>query len=178
MKKLLSVLVLSAMFLLPMNAKAAEILFKTDCEKSCPSGNGKCTANCWVDVTGNVGSLTEADLKMEYSAGLKITSMKEGNNWVLSSNGDSVKLLATNGGVSDANFRLMTFTIELESAATDCSVVAKPTNAEYKSQGTTITDEQPPKTGAALPIAIVAVGAVAAGGIYLVTRKNKNLYKI
>ena len=42
----------------------------------------------------------------------------------------------------------------------------------------TITTTTETKTGASLPIAIVAIGVVGATVIYATTKKNKKLYKI
>ena len=80
-------------------------------------------------------------------------------------------------GIKDSNFTLMTFNLELESAAVNCTLNLKNPSIGQETK-VTITTTTETKTGASLPIAIVAIGVVGATVIYATTKKNKKLYKI
>lgn len=176
MKKLLSILVLSVIVMAPLGVKAARI--DGNCEKSCPTGDGKCTSVCTLKVKDNTSALTEFKGELEFGKGVTIKSVTPGEGWTnLNGNNPSLSFMATSGNISAKDFTLATVTIELESASTDCTIKLKNPSIGVE---VTIPDPKPenPSTGAALPIAIIAGGAVVAGAIYVATRKNKKLYKI
>lgn len=180
MKKLFSILVLSVMLMLPIGAKAGE--FKPSCEKSCPTEDGKCTSTCTIRVENNTSSLSSINATLEVvGEGAKVTKVTEGEGWLNltgSLDGNSIPLSFTaTPPVTASSFLLATINLELESAAADCTL--KLTNPET---GVTveqkITTTTTVKTGATLPIAIIACGAGVALVIYLTTKKNKKMYKI
>lgn len=184
MKKIIGfIAIVMAVGLLPIGVEAAKIVPK--CEKSCPTENGKCTSACKLTVEGNTQTLTsfEAELQLAGS-GVTVKDFKVGDGWTKVSPTDTelagtkipISFVSTDG-VSAENFVLATFTLELDSATTDCSLtVSKPTvGSEVTIEIETTTET---KTGAALPIAIIAVGVVGATVIYSVTKKNKKMYKI
>lgn len=184
MKKIFGFIALvMAVSLLPMGAEAASIVPK--CDKSCPTKDGKCTSTCTISVQGNTSTLTTFESTLVISGdGVTVKSFTAGDGWTKVSPTDSdlsgtsipVNLIATNG-ITAANFTLATFTLELESSATDCSLkISNPTiGSEVTYEVKTVTET---KTGAALPIAIIAFGLVGSGVIYSVTKKNKKMYKI
>lgn len=177
MKKLFSILVLSVVLLLPMSAKAASIV--PSCEKSCPTENGKCTSVCTIRVEGNTGSLTEFNANLEIvGEGVTITSITAGDGWTnLNGTSTNLSFIASNGAVTTSNFTLATINLELESSATNCSL--KLSNPSVGTEVTVeIETETTVKTGATLPIAILACGAGLAAVIYIVASKNKKIYKI
>ena len=184
MKKIFGFIALvMAVSLLPMGAKAASVLPK--CDKSCPTEDGKCTATCTISVQGNTSTLTTFTSEVLITGdGVTVKSFDAGDGWTkvsptdteLSGKSIPVSLVSTDG-VKAENFTLATFTLELESSAADCSL--KISNPSVGSEVTVeIETTTETKTGAALPIAIIVFGAVGAGVIYSVTKKNKKMYKI
>ena len=184
MKKIFGFIALvMAVSLLPMGAKAASVSPK--CDKSCTTENGKCTATCTISVEGNNTTLTSFQTELQITGdGVTVKSFTASDGWTkvsptdteLSGKAIPVSLVSTEG-VKTENFTLATFTLELESSATDCSLkISNPSiGSEITIEIETTTET---KTGAALPIAIIAFGAVGAGVIYSVTKKNKKMYKI
>ena len=182
MKKLLSIIAISVM-LLPLGAKAGE--FKLGCEKSCPTEDGKCTSVCTVKAEGNTSALSEFNGTLEVVGdGVKVTSLTPGTGWMKISptdtelNSKTIPLNFTaNPAISDNSFLLMTVNLELESSATDCSLKLYNAKMDIVTE-TTVETTTTTKTGASLPVVIIAGGAIVAIAIYTVTKKNKKLYKI
>ena len=172
-----------AVVLMPMGVEAAEL--KTKCEKSCPTENGTCTSTCTITVEGNTATMTTFTGNLEVvGTGVTVKSFTAGEGWQKVSPTDTelanstipISFVAASG-ITSSNFTLATITLEIESAATDCSLRLK-----NPSVGSEITVEikttTETKTGAALPIAIIGCGVIGAGVIYSVTKKNKKMYKI
>ena len=187
MKKYLSFIVMIGIvaFILPVVASAVEIQ-TPPCEKVCdkPDANGKCQSICTIKVANNTSTMTEFNATLLIKGkGASIKSIQPGDGWndlTSSTNGTSIplSLIATNG-VTTTNFLLATVTLELESSATDCSLtVSNPSIGKDVTVDITQTTTTQTKTGAALPIAIVACGACAAVFIYSTTKKSKKIYKI
>lgn len=180
LKKLLGVIALSMVLLLPVNASAASINPK--CEKSCPTENGKCTSVCTISVAGNTGSLTEFGATLEIVGdGVTVTKITPGTGWINlteSISGKSIPLkFQASTAITTSDFVLATINLELESSATNCSL--KLTSPTVGTEVTTVIETTTEtKTGATLPLAIIACGAVAAVVIYSATKKNKKMYKI
>lgn len=172
-----------ALIVLPMSVNATAL--KTTCDKSCPTSDGKCTATCTIKIEENSTTMTTFTGNLEIvGTQVKVTSLTPGEGWTKVSptdselNGTTIPLsLMSTTGIKDANFTLATITLELESAAADCSLRLKNPSAgsEVTVEITTTTET---KTGASLPIAIIAVGVVGASVIYVATKKNKKMYKI
>ncbi len=185
MKKLFGFMALGmALALMPMGASATSIVPK--CDKSCPTEEGKCTSTCKITIEENTSSLTSFTATLEIAGdGVSVTSFTGGDGWTVVTpqiNGNlteksiPVSLIATTA-ITDSNFTLATFTLELESSATDCSIkIANPSTGSEKTIEIEKTTET--KTGASLPIAIIGCGLVGAVVIYSVTKKNKKMYKI
>ena len=183
MKKLLSIIAISVM-LLPLGAKAGE--FKFDCDKSCPTEDGKCTATCQVKVENPEAkdfSIINGKINIA-SDGVKITKFTAGSGWtpITPSATDSLDgkelnvSLSANPSINSSEFILFSLNLEIENKDVDCSLAFTPegsTTIETTIETTTTT-----KTGASLPVVIIAGGAIVAIAIYTVTKKNKKLYKI
>ncbi len=183
-KKLIGIVAIAiALVIMPLGVSAAQI--KPSCDKSCPSENGKCTSTCKITVEGNTSTLTTFTANLEIlGEGVTVKSFTPGDGWTKISPTDT-ELAGTTipisfmsaTGVTTSNFTLATFTLELESAATNCSL-----NLKNPSVGSEVTVDikttTETKTGASLPIAIIAVGVVGAVVIYATTKKNKKIYKI
>ena len=171
LKKLLGVIALSMVLLLPVKAGAATINPK--CEKSCPTENGKCTSVC---------TLTEFKATLDIVGdGVTVTKITPGTGWTnltASTTGKSIPLdFLASTAVTTSDFVLATINLELESSATNCSL--KLSNPSVGTEVTTVIETTTEtKTGATLPLAIIACGAVVAVVIYGATKKNKKMYKI
>ena len=180
LKKLLGVIALSMVLLLPVKAGAATINPK--CEKSCPTENGKCTSVCTISVAGNTGSLTEFKATLNIVGdGVTVTKITPGTGWTnltASTTGKSIPLdFLASTAVTTSDFVLATINLELESSATNCSL--KLSNPSVGTEVTTVIETTTEtKTGATIPLAIIACGAVVAVVIYGATKKNKKMYKI
>lgn len=182
-KKIIGLVALVVALALPISVNAASL--KTKCDKTCPTADGKCTATCAVTVEGNEATLTTFSGTLEVVGdGVTVKDFKAGEGWTkvsptdaeLASKSIPVSFMSTDG-IKDSNFTLMTFNLELESAAVDCTLNLKNPSIGQETK-VTITTTTETKTGASLPIAIVAVGVVGATVIYATTKKNKKLYKI
>ena len=178
-KSLFYVLAICAMFILPFSVKAAEL--SVSCEKSCPTENGKCEQTCKIDVKGNKESLTllVPTLTLTGDADkVTVKSVSGGEGWTATQsrtgNVVSFNFIATTA-VTTEDFTLGTFVLELEDASVNCSGTFKLSDAEAT---ITTTTTETVKTGAALPIAILTIGAGVAVVAYIVASKNKKLYKI
>ena len=177
------VALLLAVVVMPISVNAASL--QTKCDKSCPTEDGKCTATCTITVEGNTASMTTFSGTLEIVGdGVTVKTFAPGEGWTkvsptdaeLASKSIPISFMSTSG-VTTANFTLATITLELESKATDCSLRLK--NPSVGSEVTVeIKTTTETKTGASLPIAIIAVGAVGAVVIYATTKKNKKIYKI
>lgn len=179
MKKLLSFLVIGVVAVLPLSVKAFSLV--PSCEKSCPTEDGKCEQTCKIEVKNNTDSLTSIAPTLTITGDsdkITLKSIQGGEGWEASQTRDgnviNLSFLATSP-VTASNFTLATFVLELEDKATDCSLSLK--NGEVTVEiETDVTEEV--ETGATIPLAILACAVVAGGAIYLVTKKNKKLYKI
>lgn len=175
MKKLFSLfIVLSLMVLLPMGANATEI--KPNCDKSCPTEDGKCQQTCRLEIVGNKTALTSFDVDItidENADKIKLLSINGNDGWEATQNrsGNKITMLFTNPSpVTAADFTLGTFVMELADSSVNCSLTIN--GVEVTTETTTQV-----KTGATLPIAIIGCGLAAVAVIYLSTR-HKKMYKI
>lgn len=183
MKKLLGFIAIAmAVVLLPMSVSAAEL--KTSCEKSCPTEDGKCTANCLIKVEGNKDKMNTFTGNLNIVGdGVVVKDFVAGEGWTkvapsetdLANSTIAINFMSA-AGVSEENFTLATFKLELESAAVDCSL--KLTSPSFAAVETKVTTTTETKTGASLPIAIALVGVAGAVVIYATSKKSKKIYKI
>ena len=176
MKKLLSFLVVGVVALLPLSVNAATIT--GNCEKDTDCPEGVCRSVCEIRVEGNTQTLTEfsGDFVFTPADGGKIVSVTPGDGWT-NNTGNSASFMFTSEGMSDANFDLATVVLEVEEGIEGCNLtVANPSvGGEIEIEITTETEVD---TGATLPIAILACGIGTVAVIYIVSKKNKKLYKI
>ncbi len=185
MKKFLGFMALTmAMLVLPVVAKA-DTNFAVDCEKSCPTENGKCISACKITASGNTSNITSISVNIDFVAdkGIVLKDFKVGDGWTklsptdetINVGSDKVQLSFVSSGVTSSNFEIASFNMELDDASVNCNAEVEINNVK-----TEIKDEKPsnPSTGAALPIAIIGCGAIGVGLIYTATKKNKKMYKI
>ena len=174
MKKLLGFIALVVLVALPLKVNAASFGISWD-------GDGKADDEGYFTVTvkatqqggGTIDnfSATMTLQNVEYVDGAEVTS----GQWSVVR--DGTKLTFTSGvAVSDASFQVATLKFKKIDTAQDCSVLFE-CNGTKKTvtPGKTPTN---PKTGSALPYAVIAVGGMLAVAVYYVTRKNTKLYRI
>ncbi len=171
-----------AVGMLPLGVDAATL--QTKCDKSCPNESGKCTSTCKITAEGNNTTLSSFTAELQIlNDGVTVKDFNVGDGWEIMTPTDTdlasknipISLVSTTG-VSSSNFTVATFTLEIEQDA-NCSL--KLSNPSIGNEVTIeIETTTETKTGAALPIAIIAVGALGAVVIYNVTKKNKKMYKI
>lgn len=179
MKKLLSVLVIGIFVFLPLSAKALDIV--GNCEKSTDCPDDICQSVCTIRIENNTSTLQEfqGDLVFTPSDGGQIVSVTAGEDWTnLSGNDAHINFIAANGtGVTASSFTLATVVLNVERDITGCSLrLTNPsigTEVEVEIETTTEVE-----TGATLPLTILVCGIGAAAIIYVVSKKNKKLYKI
>lgn len=170
-KKFLGFIVLVALIALPVkaNAESYGISWGSKCETD-PTDSDYCT----ITVTGTIsdgGSISTAlDATMSLQ-GLEYISAQGNGNWLISVNGTQVTL-APSAPETAANFTIGTMRFKK---------ISDPCKATFVCKGKTVTVTPPvsnPKTGNALPYAVIGAGIVIAGAVYYITRKNTKLYKI
>ena len=182
MKKLLSILVIGVVAIaLPMSVEAAGFGLTGSCKSdtTCPDDDGYCYSTCTIGVQNNTMQLSNIDFTLTFVSGdaVEIVEMNALNGWQLMSGTSTSVSIISNAPVSDASFQVLEYRIRY-AQDTDCTVQLKLDGAdepEITIEHETTTEVE---TGATLPIAILACGVVAGGVIYVVTKKNKKLYKI
>ena len=174
MKKFLGFIALVVLVVLPLKVNAES--YGINWEGTKPDDDGYFTVTVKGTQTGGgtidnfVATMTLNNV--EYVDGAEVTN----GQWSVIR--ESTKLTFTSGvAVSDANFTVATLKFKKIDTAAECSVV-------FECLGTTKTvtpnpkTTKNPKTGSALPYAVIAVGAMMAVAVYYVTRKNTKLYRI
>ena len=164
--------------LLPMSAKAYEI--GGNCEKqTCESSADKCKSICTLNIKNFTESLTQLEVAVNLSTGVEVSEVNASDGWIYTGStsdlGSTPTLTFTPTGTVSSNFTLATFTIEYDHNV-DCTVTITGTKGEKVTIAQETTKQV--KTGASLPIAIIAAGAGIAVVVYLIASKNKKLYKI
>lgn len=178
-KKLLSILVIGVVaIILPVQASAAGFGLNGSCQKdsNCPDENDYCYSTCTVYVENNTTSLSQIEFTLDFVSGdaVEIIEMTGLNGWeLMSGTSTSVSLLASSA-VTDSKFNVLEYRIRY-AQDTDCTVRLGLDGAEITIDHETTTEVE---TGAALPLTILACGIGAVAVIYVVTKKNKKLYKI
>lgn len=180
-KKLLSFLVIGVIALaLPLSAKA-DMTFTGNCQKSDDCPEGVCQNVCEVRVEGNEAALTELSGTFEFTPADKgeVVSVTAADGWT-NNTGNSATFMFTStnsAGVTAANFDLATVVVNVEEGVTGCTLSVNNGGMKYEIEIETEVETNP-GTGATLPIAILACGVGAVAVIYVVSKKNKKLYKI
>ena len=177
MKKLLSFLVIGVVAALPLSAKALDIVGSCEKDTNCPEGT--CRSVCEIRVENNTQTLNEFSGNFVFTPSDKgkIVSVTPGEGW-RNNTGNSANFMFTSvEGISDASFDLATVVLEVEQGVTGCTLtIENPSvGGEIEIEIDTTTDVD---TGATLPLAILACGVGAVAVIYVVSKKNKKLYKI
>lgn len=180
MKKLLSILGIGvAALVLPMSVEAARITGNCEKDTNCP--DDVCQSVCTIKIVENTSTIQnfEGDLVFTPADGGQIVSVTAGDDFTnLSGNDAHINFVAANGtGVTASSFTLATVVLNVDKDVTGCLLqLTNPSiGAEIDIEIEVETDVD---TGAALPITILACGIGAGAVIYVVTKKNKKLYKI
>lgn len=180
MKKLFSIILLS-MVLLPLGAKAVSMDVVGECQnpKYCADEKA-CISTCTVRIKNNNSTNLEK-IEGTFKAkeeGVVITKVTFGEDWQEVNSflpGTNQYPFAVTPKVTPftkAESQLATLEVK-HAKNVDCSI-------EFTNGETTVTIEETTqvKTGASLPIAIIAGGLGVALVIYASTKKSKKLYKI
>ena len=123
MKKFLGFMALTmAMLVLPVVAKA-DTNFAVDCEKSCPTENGKCISACKITASGNTSNITSISVNIDFVAdkGIVLKDFKVGDGWTklsptdetINVGSDKVQLSFVSSGVTSSNFEIASFKVFL-----------------------------------------------------------------
>ena len=173
MKKLLGFIALAVLVILPIKASAAtygiafEKTEETDDYFVVTIKAKQDTAN-----TFTAGSYS-ATMTIKEGAQYVEGSATGNGNWAITVSGNQIIMTL---GTGQTELEAIVGTLKFNKiASTNCDVLF-----ECNGKTTTVTPSTPnnPKTGNALPYAVIAVGMGIAGAVYYVTRKNTKLYKI
>ncbi len=180
MKKLFSIILLSMVLVLPLGAKAVSMDVDGECQKAqkCANENA-CISTCTIRIKNNNATLDKFDaiVSAKQENGVTIEKVTAGADWnigpVVTGNREAAfSLTAKNGPITKSEFQLVT--VEVKHAKNvDCSIELKGAEIDV-----TIEETTQVKTGASLPVAIIAGGMGLALVIYAATKKSKKLYKI
>ena len=174
MKKILGFIALAVLLVLPIKAHAASYGISWTGTKA--DAEGYFTVTVKASQTGN-NSMESFSSTMTLTNVEFIDEGSEGiGTWRVTRDGLNLQFIST-VPVSDASFEVATLKFKKVNTAEECSVLFTCDNGTSK----TVTPSETvnnPKTGNALPYAVIAVGAMMAVGVYYVTRRNAKLYKI
>ena len=158
-------------------AKALNIVGNCEKDTDCPEGT--CRSVCEIRVENNTQTLNDFSGEFVFTPSDKgeIVSVTPGDGWTNNTGNSANFMFTSTEGISDASFDLATVVLEVEEGVTGCTLtVSNPSvGGEIDIE---ITTETEVNTGATLPIAILACGIGAVAVIYVVSKKNKKLYKI
>lgn len=183
MKKFLSILVISVALILPMGVKAAQgqVMFK--CSDQCVDNGDSCQKDCTIAVQSSTSlSLSNFTANLTFSVNgvasndLKVVEVKPANGWTDASTGTNLSLIATSTPLTGTTVDVATVTVSYPKDAVNCEISLN--SPGFSTSTVKPEPEKPVNTGAALPLAILACGAVAAGVVYVVSKKNTKMYKI
>ena len=170
-KKFLGFMALAVLVILPIKANAASYgIGWSDTCKEDPNDSNYCT----VTITGTIsdgGSISTALAATMTLQGLEYDSAQGSGNWLVTVSGTEITMTPSS---PETNSQFTVGTIRFKKISTPCK-------AEFVCEGKKTTVTPPvtnPKTGNALPYAVIGAGIVIAGAVYYVTRKNTKLYKI
>lgn len=181
MKKLISIILLSMVLVLPLGAKAVSMDIQGECQKPKACVDEKaCISTCTIKIKNNNSTNLESftgTVTAKQENGVTIEKVTAGSDWnigpvVTGNRSASFTLTPKTTPFTKSESQLVT--VEVKHAKdVDCSI-------ELTQGDTTITIEETTqvKTGASLPIAIIAGGLGVALVIYASTKKSKKLYKI
>lgn len=180
MKKLLSILVIGVIVCLPLTAHAAGKI-DGNCEEKRNCTDGTCESVCTIWVEGNTSELSsfEGDFVFTPSGGAEIIDVTAGEGWTNLSGTDwHMSLIASGEAITASKFTLVTVTLKVQEDITGCKLKLDNTSIGFPSTDIEIEITQEVETGATLPLTILACGVGAGAVIYMVSKKNKKLYKI
>lgn len=172
MKKLLGILVLCAMFVLPMRAYAFDM--PVDCEETCKNDNDQCIKTCKLKITGNTTTLTKLDVKITVTEGINILEVNPATGWI--NNGLISPISFENiDGTNASSFDLATIVFDVTNAGEDCLIEFQLNDVTKKIRK---QKTETVNTGVSLPLVILLGGVALAGTVYVISRKSTKMYKI
>ena len=172
-KKFLGFMALAVLVILPIKANAAS--YGIGWSNSCtPDPNDK--DYCTVTITGTIsdgGSISTALAATMTLQNMEYISAEGSGNWLVTVSGAEITMTPSSPE-ANSQFTIGTLRFKKINSAEKCKV-------EITCEGKKTTVTPPvtnPKTGNALPYAVIGAGIVIAGAVYYVTRKNTKLCKI
>lgn len=182
MKKFLSILLIGVALILPMGAKAVSGQVKWNCD-DCVDNGDTCQKTCTLGVKSDTSlSLSNFTANISFSVKgvpsteLKVVNVAPADGWINASTGTNLSFLAQSTPKTGTDIDIATITVSYPKDVTECEISLN--SPEFGTSTVKPKPEKPVDTGAALPLAILACGAVAAGVVYVVSKKNTKLYKI
>ena len=173
MKKILGFIALVVLVVLPLKANAATWGLTFDGTEA--DEQGYFTVTVKGIQSDNPSGMQEINTTMTMT-NVEYVSDTGSGKWTVSRNGNALTFI-NEAPVYDAEFTVATLTFKKVDLAAECDVVFNCNNENKKVTPKTKTVKNP-KTGSALPYAVIATGIVLATGVYYVTRRNTKLYKI
>ncbi len=183
MKRVLSYLVVSIMFVLPLSVKAASGISKgVDCDKAFDANNNR-TCTVKFSITDENG-LEKMVVTLKESGDAEITDVSNypGSSWTISNvtepDANRTRTVTLTSPGEKGEGELFQFTYHSLTGGDDCYV-----ELGYNGQPVS-TPNQPDQptdnkdTGATLPFVALGTISVIAVGAYLVTRNKTKMYKI
>lgn len=175
MKKFLGFIALAVLVILPIKASAAtrSISFVDNGDFDADTGyftvTVKGTQSGGSSITDPIQS-TMTLTNVEYVDGEEVVN----GSWNVYREGTTLTFTPS-VAVSDSSFTIVTLKFKKIDANAECGVLFQCNDVTKKITPGKVTN---PKTGSALPYAVIMSGIVIACGVYYVTRKNAKLYKI
>lgn len=170
-KKFLGFIALVVLVALPIKANAAG--YGIDWGSECVTDSSN-SDYCTVTIKGSItdGGSISAPLSATMSLqGLSYVSAEGSSNWSVTVSDNQI-IMTPSAPETNGTFTIGTIRFQK---------ISEPCKATFTCEGETKTVTPPvknPKTGNALPYAVIGAGIVIAGVVYYVTRKNTKLYKI
>ena len=182
-KRFISLLLVAVVLLLPFSAKALGL--QSEAEKSCRNEEtGKCEQAIKIYLTDipSGADLTNVEPTLTLTGDadkITVKSITGANDNIVATQSRSGNVITMKfnflTSVTGTKIELGTIVLELEDSATNCSGKLGLNGIDYEIE---VDVEEEVSTGATLPLAILACGVGAVAVIYIVSKKNKKLYKI
>ena len=170
-KKILGFIAIAVAVLLPMSAKAATWGLTYDSKTDAEGYTIVTVKGIQEGTTTAFSQAFTADMELK---NMELVSYEGAGVWEVTVSGNTLTFIPSTP-VTDAQTTLATLKFKKVDTAAECSVIFT-----CNEQTKTVTPSTPenPKTGSALPYAVIVAGIAIAGAVYYVTRKNNKLYNI
>lgn len=168
-KKFLGFIALAALVILPIKANAASWGLTYP---SVNDNEGYTTVTVKGTQTDHTSSAFNVTMEL---TNMELISYEGVGTWTVTASGTTLSFVSSTP-VTDSEFTIATLKFKKIDTAAECKVVFR-CEDQVKTVAPNVTPSNP-KTGNALPYAVIGTGIVIAGVVYFVTRKNTKLYKI